>query len=484
MILVGNQRGGAKNLALHLLKDENDHVEVHELRGFASDNLHSALNESYAISRGTQCTQFLYSLSLNPPPDAPVSIEEFEDVINRAELTLGLTGQPRAIVFHEKEGPGGTRRHAHAVWSRIDAMQMKAIQMSHDHNKLTALSREIFLERQWKMPRGLMVSEERDPRNFSLEEWQQTKRAQKDMPATKTAIQDCWAVSDSRAAFAQALESRGYKLARGDRRGYVAVDMKGEVYAIAKYVGIKTKDVRARLGELDDTLPGVEDRKQEFAQQISQRLGELHREEECKESEERQRREAERRALVERQRIERMEQVDSLRARLERETAERQQRFNRGLRGLLDRITGKYGRIRDQNIRETQEAMRRDRAERDAVVSRQLAERQTLDQQRRDVLEQIRERQRELRADIQQCRPSQLEQNREVQPRPEIMAQEPARAPPEPVPAPAATAPEPTRADRVHDEQAARDARREEFIRQRQEQSARCSRDRGPDLGR
>ena len=39
MILVGNQRGGAKDLALHLLKQENERVEVHELRGLASENL-------------------------------------------------------------------------------------------------------------------------------------------------------------------------------------------------------------------------------------------------------------------------------------------------------------------------------------------------------------------------------------------------------------------------------------------------------------
>ena len=37
MILVGNQRGGAKDLADHLLKQENEHVEVHELRGFIAD---------------------------------------------------------------------------------------------------------------------------------------------------------------------------------------------------------------------------------------------------------------------------------------------------------------------------------------------------------------------------------------------------------------------------------------------------------------
>jgi hypothetical protein len=35
MILKASQRGGAKQLGLHLLRtDENEHVELHEIRGF------------------------------------------------------------------------------------------------------------------------------------------------------------------------------------------------------------------------------------------------------------------------------------------------------------------------------------------------------------------------------------------------------------------------------------------------------------------
>lgn len=102
MILEGNERGGAKNLALHLLKDENDHVTVHEVRGFMSNELLPALNEIYAISRGTKARKFMFSLSLNPPLDVDVSTEDFMRAIERAENDLGLAGQPRAIVFHEK----------------------------------------------------------------------------------------------------------------------------------------------------------------------------------------------------------------------------------------------------------------------------------------------------------------------------------------------------------------------------------------------
>ncbi|TVV71854.1 hypothetical protein FOY91_16035 [Sphingomonas solaris] len=39
MILKASQRGGGMQLAVHLLKSENEHVEVHEVRGFVSDDL-------------------------------------------------------------------------------------------------------------------------------------------------------------------------------------------------------------------------------------------------------------------------------------------------------------------------------------------------------------------------------------------------------------------------------------------------------------
>ncbi len=159
MILNGNQRGGAKDLALHLMKDENDRVEVHQLRGFLSSDLMGALNEMYAISQGTRCKQFMYSLSLNPPKDGVVSISGFESAVERAEKRLGLEGQPRAIVFHEKEG----RRHCHVVWSRIDINTMTARRMSHDREKLTDLSREFFMEYGWKMPKGIEKRGERSP---------------------------------------------------------------------------------------------------------------------------------------------------------------------------------------------------------------------------------------------------------------------------------------------------------------------------------
>ena len=54
MILVGNSRGNGQNLAHHLMSPENERVEIHELRGFAANDLHGAFNEVEAVSKGTR----------------------------------------------------------------------------------------------------------------------------------------------------------------------------------------------------------------------------------------------------------------------------------------------------------------------------------------------------------------------------------------------------------------------------------------------
>ena len=182
MILKGSQRGGSNQLAAHLLKTlDNEHVEVHELRGFSGDDLQAAFQEIYAVSRGTRAKQFLFSLSLNPPGHERVPLEAFEAAIDAVEKKLGLEGQPRAVVFHEKEG----HRHVHVFWSRIDTAQMKAINLPHFKLKLRDVSRQLYLEHGWQMPRGLVNSKERDPRNYTRAEWEQAKRAKQDPRALK-----------------------------------------------------------------------------------------------------------------------------------------------------------------------------------------------------------------------------------------------------------------------------------------------------------
>lgn len=254
MIFVGNRRGGASELAAHLLNaEDNEHVELHEVRGFISSGLKGALHEAYGISRGTRCKKFLYSLSLSPPQDKNVSVDVFESAIERIEQRLGFGGQPRAIVFHEKKG----RRHAHVVWSRINADTMTAIDPYKDKQALQQIARELFLEHEWELPAGFKSKENTDPLNYSHAEHAQAKRAKRDVKELKRIIRQCWERTDTRDTFAYALKEQGFILAKGDRRGFVAVDAQGEVYSVTRYTGIKAKELRARFGSFDG-LPGVE----------------------------------------------------------------------------------------------------------------------------------------------------------------------------------------------------------------------------------
>ena len=385
MILTGSQRGGARQLAAHLLSPENDHVTVHEVRGFAAHDLTGVFIEAHAVAKGTKCRQFLFSLSLNPPPEADVPTPDFEDAIKQIEKKLGLAGQPRAIVFHEKNA----RRHAHVVWSRIDPQSMKAKQMSFYKMKLREVSQLLYKQHGWTMPAGLADSKNRDPRNFTLHEWLHAKRAEQDPRDIKEAFQDAWHISDSKDAYINALSERGYKLAKGDRRGFVAVDYEGNVFAIARWTGIKTKEVRARLGHEND-LPTIDDQKAKFAEELAPRIDIHRREAKAIRDTELAEYENKRKALVKQQKRERKALEKRQTARATEEQAERQSRYRKGLRGLLDRVTGRHARIKAINEQALYACLKRDQQERDEMIFSHIEERQRLEPQKDEILARYR----------------------------------------------------------------------------------------------
>jgi hypothetical protein len=392
MILVASQRGGAKQLGLHLLRtDENEHVEVHEVSGFVSEDVVEALKEAQAVAQGTRCKQYLFSVSLNPPETERVDTEVFQDALSRIEEANDLTGQPRVIVFHEKEG----RRHCHAVWSRIDAQTMTAKPLPYFKNKLRDLGRELYLEHGWKMPRGFMNSREADPRNFSLAEWQQAKRMGRNARDLKGAIQDCWAVSDSRASFAAALRERGLYLARGDRRGFVAIPVEGEPLAIARSTGQRAKLIAERLGDPQD-LPSVEDTKRQIARDLTPVVRGYLEEARAQARREARPLNAARRKLVERHRANREALKARQKERSKLEAQERASRLRRGVLGLWDRLTGRHNQSLERNAQEAEAAKRRDQAERKQVMQGQLSERQRLQVK----IRAMREKHRELESAI------------------------------------------------------------------------------------
>lgn len=392
MILKASTRGGGKQLADHLSKtDENEHVELHELRGFISEDLGGAFKEAYAISRGTRCQKFLFSLSLNPPENENVPIEVFEAAIERIEAKLGLEGQPRAVVFHEKEG----RRHAHCVWSRIDAQEMKAIQLPHFKRKINDIAKELYLEHGWKMPKGFIDSRSRDPLSFTRAEWQQAKRTNQDPKARKAMFRECWAASDDRQSFEHALRERGYFLARGDRRGFVAVDFRGEVYSLSRDCGVKTKQLKERLGS-PEKLQSVEELKCWISERMTERLKAHVDKLTARRQKSAQAIEYQRGRMVSRHRGERSALKSQQANRTRHEEKSRAVRLPRGMRALWSWVTGQTKKIRMQNALESKRAQERDRAEREAVIKKQLTERRKLQTQ----IKRMRSKQHEAEAEL------------------------------------------------------------------------------------
>ncbi|HPI95834.1 MAG TPA: relaxase [Gammaproteobacteria bacterium] len=376
MILKGSQRSGGQQLAAHLLKAENEHVTVHEVRGFLSEDLHSAFHEIKAVSQATNCKQYLFSLSMNPPQTEQVTTEDFIKAADEIEQKLGLTDQPRAIVFHEKEG----RRHAHVVWSRIDAENLKAINLPFYKNKLNEIAKEQYLEHGWELPNGFKDPLMKDPLNFNQAEWQQALRTGRDPREIKQVIQQAWQYSDDKKSLNAALEEYGYKLAQGDRRGFVAVDYKGEVYSLPKWAGIKTREAKARLGSHDD-LPTVSEAKEQFEKSLTPKLKTIAdnlKAEQANEMEflNKQKHKMAQLHTHERNHLEQFHQY-----RWTEENQQRQDRYNKGLRGLLDRITGKHSEIKTQNELEAWNNLQRDKQELDSLIFEQLEQRQKLQHQ-------------------------------------------------------------------------------------------------------
>ena len=228
------------------------------------------------------------------------------------------------------------------------------------------------------MPRGFMSSQERDPRNFTLAQWQQAKRIGKDPRQIKKALQDCWAISDTQGAFQQALKEQGYTLARGDRRGFVALDHRCEVFSISKkWVGVSAKDVHARL-EKPEGLPSVDEARVQIAGEMVTCFSTLQKQQERVINARLTEIEHKRVQMVRTHRIERRDLEQAQQVRQEIETRTRQARYNKGLRGLLDRFTGRRRKIKEQNECDAFQAQQRDRQERDQLIFYQLAKRRTL----------------------------------------------------------------------------------------------------------
>ena len=279
MILKSSQRASARRLADHLTNaHDNERVVVLSSRDLVrGDDVHHALAEMDAISKGTSCTQHLHHAMMNPAQS--LTEDQWAQAWAVYEQEFDLENQPFIEVEHHKEG----RTHRHRVYDRITE-QMKAVEFSwsrvrnekiarvlehefgHDmtvgkHNKaVMARLREEGMDQvaDW-MEHGKAHEQARPVAEKSHADHQIEKRTGLSKAEAEQAIRQCWDRSDSGHSLKAALEEDGLMLARGDRRGFVVLDQSGAAHSLGRRVGEKAKVVKQRMADLSpDSLPDVE----------------------------------------------------------------------------------------------------------------------------------------------------------------------------------------------------------------------------------
>lgn len=173
------------------------------------------------------------------------------------------------------------------------------------------------------------------------------------------------------------MKDHGFWLARGDRRGFVTVDYKGEVYSLSRWLGVKSKELKQRLSE-PEHLPDVQQVKIEISQSMNdvlkRHIDSVHQQ--------RKTDYAPLKRTIQTMKTQHRNQRDTLeqqqQERWQQEEQQRIVRLPRGLSGIWHRFTGKYRAIKHHNQQEVQDNDIRDRDERQALINRQLQERQRL----------------------------------------------------------------------------------------------------------
>lgn len=260
MIIKGASRPAPAKLAKHLERgDTNEHVEILEFEGVATENLAEALSDMQLLASGTRGKKGLYHANIDPHADYPMTREQWDRAVAVLEQELGLEGQPRVTVMHRKNG----REHIHVVWARTDIDTMTLRSDSNNYAAHERASHQLEIEfghehvpgRHSKRDR----SESRPVAEITHAEWQQMERSKLDPRERKAEITALYEQSDNGQSFQNALEDGGYLLAQGDRRALVVVDIAGEVHSLNRQITTaKAKEIREKIADIDAaSLPDV-----------------------------------------------------------------------------------------------------------------------------------------------------------------------------------------------------------------------------------
>lgn len=247
MWIGGRRRGGAKDLARHLQKtDENESVKICELDGFSFDtpngsNLEKALKQMEAVGYAKGDKRNMYHAMLAPAYGETLNATQRDFMVNYYTEHMGFKGYQRTVVEHWKKG----KQHFHLVFNIIDPVTGKTHELKWTKNK------------EWKISRGLeeiFGHSTPKPKGKSTPTWamQRGKRSGIDPLKAKKDITAIFHASKTTKEFIAALEKAGFSLTRGRRNQLVLVDKVGDTHGLMRMIEGK------RLADLRKKFPGID----------------------------------------------------------------------------------------------------------------------------------------------------------------------------------------------------------------------------------
>jgi hypothetical protein len=251
--------------------EANERAELKQIRGLRADTLHEALQEMQRQARiNPRVINFMYHADFNPRRDEHLSQEERDRAFEIFEKERGIPPDAARIVMeHVKEG----RQHWHVIWYRLDDNGRPfsdSLDATVAHPAAEKISYELGLEkvispltREPGTPRP-----PRAPKAWEMYRGDKSGLDTREVTAEVTGLlQLC---ENDGKAFSQALETRGYILARGDRiiagePALMVIDLAGNSHQLSRRIdGIKAAQVNELMRHIDRaSLPTITEAKRQ-----------------------------------------------------------------------------------------------------------------------------------------------------------------------------------------------------------------------------
>jgi hypothetical protein len=276
MIIKGNRRGGAKQLADHLLRrDTNEEVLIREITGYpgaglTDHDLSSTLRFMAAQGQAKGKLRTLYHAIIAPQEGETLNQQQLKYAADILAKNLGMEGHQRVIVEHRKDG----RQHFHLVFNILHPTTGKQARLQWTRKFEWNTGRQLEQELGLKP----VVSKGRASKRWEHERGKRSGINPQDVRQEVTAI---YHASKTGAEFNAKLNEAGYILTKGKNNSYVLVDKAGHIHGLLRRLeGVKLKDLRIKFPDLKTLkLPSLEQaqKQQQSPAQSSKKKGQFLR---------------------------------------------------------------------------------------------------------------------------------------------------------------------------------------------------------------